>query len=136
MSRAANTSKKFQIYLNGDKFWELMENGKNLDELYPDHFKTEIVDIQYHNYMESILMPGEEYVLLPDDAYDYAMTSFGRIINCIFGTQVYIYISNQDAKVIARTYKGKMSKLFEQQGWKFDIKEIMNNYDKYNWKRK
>ncbi len=136
MARQANTSSKFQVYLDGEKFWELLENGKDTDDLYPDHFKTEIVDVQYHNHMKSVLMPGEEYILLPDEAYDYAITSYGRIINCLYGTQVYIYLNKEDAKVIARTYKRKMSEIFKEQGWKFDIREVMNNYEKYNWKHK
>ena len=131
---AKNNSQKFQVYLDGDKFWELLENGQDTDSLYPDHFKTEITDSQYHEYMKSILVSGEEYVLLEGDGYDYAITSLGRVINCSYKTQVAIYTSSIDAKIVVRTNKLKMSKVFEQYGWEFNIDTIKKNYAKYKWK--
>ena len=133
MPIAKMTSSKFQVYLDGDKFWELLENGRDTDLLYPDHFKTEIVDEQYHEYMRGKLLEGEEYVLLDDVAYDYAITSFGRIFNCIYDTQVKVYFSKEDALMIIRTYKTKMSKEFEKYGWDFDLETIRARYKKYKW---
>jgi hypothetical protein len=133
MARALNTSSKFQIYLDGDKFWELLENGKDTNELYPDHFKSEITDKQHHAFMVPKLLPGEEYVLLDNIAYDYALTSFGRIFNCIYGTQVKTYFLKDDVMVSIRTYKSKMSKMFAQYDWEFDYKKLKTLYKKNKW---
>jgi len=133
MARAVNTSSKFQVYLDGERFWELIENGKDVDDLYPDHFKTELVDVQYHEFMKDKLLPGEEYVLLDDIAYDYAITSFGRIFNCIYGTQVKVYFAKDDVLLIIRTYKSKMSKEFAKHGWEFDLEKLKKLYKKHKW---
>lgn len=133
MPKALLTSQKFQIYLDGNRFWELLENGKDIDDLYPDHFKPEITDKQHHDFMATKLLPGEEYVLLDDICYDYALTSFGRIFNCIYGTQVKVYFAKDDAGVIIRTYKDKMSKMFTKQGWEFDLDKVKRLYKKHKW---
>lgn len=133
MARTANTSTKFQVYLDGERFWELLENGKDTDDLYPDHFKTELVDLQYHEFMKDKLLEGEEYVLLDGDAYDYAITSFGRIFNCIYGTQVKVYFGKEDVLMIVRTTKNKMSKEFAKYGWEFDLETIRARYKKHKW---
>jgi nitrogen fixation protein len=136
MAKTATTSTgtKFQVYLDGDKFWELLENGKDTDDLYPDHFKTEIIDVQYSKYMESIIMPGEKYALLEGNGYDYAVTSLGRVVNCLYDTQVAVYITTIDAKIVVREEKLKMSKVFMDNGWDFNMDTIKKNYAKYKWK--
>ena len=133
MARALLNSGKFQIYLDGNRFWELMENGKDIDDLYPDHFKPEITDKQHHAFMATKLLSGEEYVLLDDIAYDYALTSYGRIFNCIYGTQVKVYFAKGDVGVIIRTYKDKMSKMFAKHGWEFDYEKLRTLYKKNKW---
>jgi hypothetical protein len=133
MARAKLNSGKFYVYLDSQKYWECLETGRSIDDLYPDHFKTEIVDIQYDNYLKSILLPGEEYVLLDDLSYDYAVTSFGRVINCHSKKTVSVYISGEDAKTSIRNQKMKLSELFKNNGWKFDVNIIKKHYVKNKW---
>ena len=133
MPQAKLNSSKFQIYLDGERFWELLENGKNIDDLYPDHFKEEITDKQHHDFMSKQLLPGEKYVLLDDIAYDYAVTSFGRIFNCIYGTQVKVYFAKDDVGIIIRTYKDKLSRVFAKYGWEFDLETLRKLYKKHKW---
>lgn len=133
MPQAKLNSSKFQIYLDGEKYWELLENGQDTDLIYPDHFKEEITDKHHHAFMATKLLPGEEYVLLDDIAYDYAVTSYGRIFNCIYGTQVKVYFAKDDVGIIIRTYKDKLSRVFAKYGWEFDLEHLRKLYKKHKW---
>ena len=124
---------KFHFYVDCEDAWTCLENGKPIDSLYPDHFKSETRDSQYHDYMKTILLPGEEYVLLDGEFYDYALTSFGRVVNCIFGTQFGTYFKKNDVALFMRSGRIHLSKIFEEQGWKFDILELINNHHLYKW---
>ena len=124
MARAKNTSQKFYVYLDAEKYWEYLENGKDIDELYPESFKTDIVNIGYNEFMKTQLHPGEEYVLLDDKQHDYAITSFGRTFNCHSKNQVWTYVGKENASVIVRNKKIQLNDFFKQQGWKFDIKMV------------
>ena len=130
MARAKNTSNKFYFYFDPQKYWEYLETGKDVDELYPDHFKTDIVNVEYNKYMEQKLLPGEQYVLLDGMQHDYAITSFGRSFNCLYNTEIITFIGKKDATLILRDKKIKLSKFFEEQGWEFDLNLVLKHVKK------
>jgi len=134
MQKAHKT--KFHFYVDSEAAWECIENGKAISSLYPDYFKPEIQDTKYHNHMKSILLPGEKYILLDDKMYDYAVTSYGRVINCIHGTQVFVYFRKENVMITMRSTKQDMQSIFKKQKWNFNVEEIINNYNKYKWKKK
>jgi hypothetical protein len=130
MTRPKNTSNKFYFYFDPEKYWEYLETGKNPDELYPEHFKTDVVNIQYDEYMSKKLLPGEQYVLLDGMQHDYAITSFGRSFNCLYDTEIITFVGKTDATLILRDKKIKLSEFFKEQGWKWDINLVSKHIKK------
>jgi hypothetical protein len=127
---------KFYFYVDSQAAWECLENGKDITTIYPDYFKEEITDTKYHNHMKSVVTPDEKYVLLEDKMYDYALTSLGRVINCIHGTQCFVYFKKNNIVLNMRNSKLNLRQIFEEQGWEFNLQELLDNYKKYEWKHK
>lgn len=127
---------KFHIYLDSDTFWEYLENGRDVDDLYPEHFKTEITDAKYHDVMKSLIDEDEKYILLDEECDGYAITSKGKAYNCSLGNQIHVYISKHDLQIIIRKVKLNMSEVFAEQGWDFDLKKIKKQYEQNKWKQR
>jgi hypothetical protein len=127
---------KFYFYVDPKAAWECIENGKDVSTLYPDYFNEEITGAKHSAHMESILMLNEQYMLLEGTMYDYALTSLGRVINCIYGTQCYVYFRKDNVMITMRDSRLGIKEAFEGQGWHFSVNELLDNYTKYKWKHK
>jgi hypothetical protein len=138
MGKPNYDSKMFCTYLDGDKAWLLIEqkimgHDVNLDDLYPEHFLTEITSVQNEEKIQSMLMSGEKYHLFEGDCDNYAITSLGRIFNAKYGTQNKIYIAKNRITTNVRTTKIYFAAEFMKMGWSFNIDTIKRDYDKYKW---
>jgi hypothetical protein len=127
MPKAGYHSKSFVIYLDAQKVWEYIEMGKDIDELYPDEFKTETVLEQNYKKATQILEDGEQFVFLDFTHGDYIITSYARVYN--FKHNRFIGLQNnkkikKELNVIIRDKKISLRELFEQQGWKFNYDEL------------
>lgn len=127
---------KFYFYVDPKAAWECIESGKDVSTLYPEYFNEEITGAKHNAYMESILMPNEQYVLLEGTMFDYALTSFGRVVNCIYGTQYFVYFRKDNIMITMRNSRLALKQVFNEQGWKFNVNELLDNYTKYKWKHK
>jgi hypothetical protein len=116
--------------------WECIESGKEVSTLYPEYFNEDLTNAKYNNHMESILMPNEQYVLLEDMMFDYALTSLGRVINCIYGTQCFVYFRKDNVMLTMRNSRLALKTVFDKQGWEFNVNNLLDNYTKYKWKHK
>jgi hypothetical protein len=116
--------------------WECIESGKEVSTLYPEYFNEDLTNAKYNNHMESILMPNEQYVLLEDMMFDYALTSLGRVVNCIYGTQCFVYFRKDNVMLTMRNSRLALKDVFDKQGWEFNVNNLLNNYTKYKWKHK
>lgn len=136
MPKAYYTSKMFYVYLDGDKVWEYLENGKDVDELYPDNFKLENIQQQYSASLSAMMLEDEEFVLLEGWYSGYAITSMGRGFNVKNNKQIkgYIKANNSDVIFTIRNNKIFMKDLFKQQNWVYNSSVIYNNYINNGWK--
>jgi len=132
MNKKPNKS-RYYFYVDCEDAWTCLENGKPIDSLYPDYFQSETRDNKYHDHMASIILPNEKYILLEDKFYDYALTSFGRVVNCVYGTQFGTYFKKTDIALFMRGSRLHLSKAFKEQNWEFDMQKILDNYNKYKW---
>jgi len=127
---------KFYFYVDSQAAWECIESGKEVSTLYPEYFNEDLTNAKYNNHMESILMPNEQYVLLEDMMFDYALTSLGRVVNCIYGTQCFVYFRKDNVMLTMRNSRLALKDVFDKQGWEFNVNNLLNNYTKYKWKHK
>lgn len=123
---------KFYFMPNQQQCWNLIENNQDIELLYPDHMREKLDNPAYIKYMKSVLLPGEKYALLDDILYDYAITSFGRLINCKTQNQMFSQIAlatkTSDIRISIRNTKTYMSKIFADQGWEFNLNEILKQH--------
>jgi hypothetical protein len=129
----AAVPKKFSFYLDSQKAWEYIETGKNLDDLYPDSFNVEKREIKYNSAIQELLVEKEQYVLLDGDWEDYAITSLGRVINCKHKSIIQVYVAREEISVPVRGKKLHLSIEMNINGWKYNQKEVLQNYKKNNW---
>jgi hypothetical protein len=126
--------KKLSHYFDNEDVWEAIENNINIDTLYPDNFNINDLTEQYLQYMDKIVVNGEQYVLLYEEHFDYALTSFGRVINCSLKKEIGVDIAYNDCILHMRENKIKMSKLFKQNNWDFNFDEILRIHKENKWK--
>jgi len=139
MSSPEYTSKQFQVYLDPEKAWEVIEYksmgyDRDIDELYPEAFLTEKKALKYKETIKSTLLPGEQYALFTDKCEGYAITSFGRILNLEHDNQCVIYFSKNHMHVTVRNVKIFLATEFMNNGWSFNINDIRTLYDTNKWK--
>ena len=128
----------FVTYLDGDKAWDMIEKkvmgqDVNLDDLYPEHFISEVTSVQNEDKIQSMLLPGEQYYMFEGDCDNYCITSYGRIFNAKYGTQNKVYIAKDRISTNIRTTKIHFAAEFMKMGWPFNIDEIKQRYDNYKW---
>jgi hypothetical protein len=133
------TSSMFVTYLDGDKAWDLIEKkvmGQNvdMDELYPEHFITEVTSVRNEENIKQLLIPDEQYHMFEGDCDNYCITSFGRILNANLMTQSKVYFAQNNIKVCIRLSKINFATEFMKHGWSFNIDEIKRRYDENKWK--
>lgn len=138
MASAEYNSRQFQVYLDAEKAWEVIEYkamgyDRTVDELYPKEFITENNIQKYADILNKLLIDNEQYVLLDGMCEGYALTSFGRVINCKYGSIVIIYFSNQSLSVSIRGVKIDFAGQFMKMGWSYDIDTIKHIYNKNKW---
>ena len=128
MPKVLFKSKQFKVCLDPQKVWEYIEMGKDIDDLYPEEFKTENVIIENTKRAEEILLEGEQYMFVEHSHGDYMITSFARIYNFKhnrFVTPYYKAVTNKkDIYVTIRNEKLSLRELFKQQGWEFNVDEL------------
>jgi hypothetical protein len=138
MGKPYYTSSMFVTYLDGDKAWDMIEKkvmgqDVNLDDLYPEHFITEVTSVRNEENIQSMLIPDEQYHMFEGDCDNYCITSYGRIINANLMTQSKVYFSHDNIKVCIRTTKIYFATEFMKHGWSFNIDEVKRRYDDNKW---
>lgn len=131
--KMAYHSSAFFVYLDGEKYWEYLETGKDPDELYPEHFRVEVIIKQYSDYLDSVILPGEQYQLLEQTGYDYALTSYGRVFNCKKQVQIRTYFAKNDVVLFIRDVKVVAKRIFKNNNWPFDYDKIYNDFATNKW---
>lgn len=134
MPKLNYTSEAFYVYLDPNKVWEYIEMGKDVDELYPDHFKEEIYLKEQHNILKNILLPGEQYGYLDNEfVSDYVITSLGRIINSNRGKTVKLYYTKGTIYHSIRDMRVDTLEEMNKYGWISDTKTVKTNHKNNNW---
>jgi len=138
MGKPHYNSKMFYTYLDGNKAWEMIEQktmgySVDLDNLYPEHFITEVTSVNNEVKVQSLLFSGEQYHMLENDCDNYCITSLGRMFNAKYGTQNKVYIAKDRITTNIRTTKIYFAAEFMKMGWPFNIDTIKRDYDKYKW---
>jgi len=133
------TSSMFITYLDADKAWDLIERkvmgqDVDMDDLYPEHFITEVTSARNEENIKPLLFPDEQYHMFGAECDNYAITSYGRIFNANLSTQSKVYFYQEDIKVCVRLNKINFAPEFMKHGWSFDIDEIKRRYDENKWR--
>ena len=129
--KAKYDSKQFGIYLDSDLVWEYIEMGKDIDELYPEYLKEEVVVEKRTELLHLILLPEEQYSFFLNG--DYVITDLGRIYNCLHRRFLSPETYKTDLYVNIRYRKHSFSKLFQDNGWHFDWQTIVDRYKTNKW---
>jgi len=132
------TSSMFVTYLDSDKAWDLIEKkvmgqDVDMDELYPEHFITEVTSARNEENIKQLLIPDEQYHMFEGDCDNYCITSLGRIFNAKYGTQNKVYIAKNKITTNIRSTKIYFVAEFMKQGWPFNIDNIKQLYDDNKW---
>ena len=132
------SSSMFITYLDGDKAWDLIERKAmgydvDMDELYPEHFITEVTSVKYLENILPLLFPDEQYHMFDGECNNYCITSYGRIFNANLVTQSKVYFGQEDIKVCVRLTKIHFATEFMKHGWSFNIDEVKRRYDDNKW---
>jgi len=138
MGKPYYTSSMFVTYLDGDKAWDMIEKkvmgqDVDMDELYPEHFITEVTSVTNEENIQSLLFPDEQYHLFEGDCDNYCITSLGRIINAKYKTQSKVYIAKDRITTTIRSIKIYFAAEFMKMGWPFNIDTIKHDYDNNKW---
>ena len=138
MGKPYYTSSMFVTYLDGDKAWDMIEKkvmgqDVDLDDLYPEHFISEVTSVQNEEKIQSMLFPDEQYYMFEGECDNYCITSLGRIFNAKYGAQNKVYFAQTRITTNIRTVKIYFAAEFMKQGWSFDIDEIKQRYDDNKW---
>ena len=88
-------------------------------------FNQEVVD--------KLILKGEKYTRLKEHDHVVA-TDKGRFINTGNPRQYTMRFSSTSLHIYVTDDKIDVVKLFEQEGWDYDVKKIKKNYIKNNWK--
>lgn len=126
------------IYLDSEKVWEYLETGKNVDDLYPEEYKTEIKQQEYIKKVQDILLPNEKihcYGVDNPKFSGYGITSFGRILNVKHSKQVCPSYSvwKPHFKWNIREISVFSDVEFNKLGWKHDIVDLVTYYEENKW---
>jgi len=138
MGKPFYTSSMFITYLDGDKAWDMIEKkvmgqDVDLDDLYPEHFISEVTSVQNEDKIQLMLLPGEQYHMLEGNCDNYCITSLGRMFNAKYGTQNKVYIAKDRISTNIRTTKIHFAAEFMKMGWPFNIDTIKHDYDNNKW---
>ena len=138
MGKPYYTSSMFITYLDGDKAWDMIEKkvmgqDVNLDDLYPEHFITEVTSVNNEEKIQSMLFPDEQYYMFEGDCDNYCITSLGRIFNAKYGTQNKVYFATDRISTTIRQTKIYFAAEFMKHGWSFNIDTIKRDYDNNKW---
>jgi hypothetical protein len=130
--KAKYDSRLFHIYLDSEDVWEYIEMGKNIDELYPEHLKEEVIAEKRQNQLQYILIENEQYAFFADG--DYVITDLGRVYNCLHQRFLAPEILKADMYINVRYTKHRYSKLFKQNNWTFNFQDILDRFDEKGWR--
>ena len=84
-------------------------------------------------YIKSILLPDEQYNQLKGNRDHVIFTNKGRFINTIKNRMYKPTFTVINIHIYVQKQKQDVPKLFETNGWHFDIKQIFDAYKKNNW---
>lgn len=124
-------SKQFGIYLDSELVWDYIEMGKDVDELYPENLKEEVVVEKRTELLQLVLLPGEQHGFFLNS--DYVITSLGRVYNCLHYRFLRPEVYKTEIYVNIRFTKHKFSRMFKDNGWHFDWQTIVDRYKQNNW---
>lgn len=124
-------SKQFGIYLDSELVWDYIEMGKDIDELYPEYLKEEVIVEKRTELLQYVLLPGEQHGFFLNS--DYVITDLGRVYNCLHKRFIAPEIYKIEIYVNIRFTKHKFSKLFQDNGWHFDWQTIVDRYKQNKW---
>ena len=98
-----------------------------------DLYKDKDVSEFNQSIADRFIKRGEKYIRLEGD-YDYVIiTSLGRLINTKRITQYSIRFTKNTMVVYVSDNKIDVKDIFEQQGWDYDVKKILNRYKRFKW---
>ena len=124
-------SKQFGIYLDSDLVWDYIEMGKDIDELYPEYLKEEIIIKKRTELLQHVLLSGEQHGFFLNS--DYVITDLGRVYNCLHKRFIAPEIYKTEIYVNIRFTKHKFSELFQNNNWLFDWQTIVDRYKSNKW---
>lgn len=124
-------SKQFGIYLDSDLVWDYIEMGKDIDELYPEYLKEEIIIKKRTELLQHVLLSGEQHGFFLNS--DYVITDLGRVYNCLHKRFIAPEIYKTEIYVNIRFTKHKFSELFQNNNWLFDWQTIVDRYKQNKW---
>jgi hypothetical protein len=124
-------SKQFGVYLDSQLVWDYIEMGKDVDELYPELMKEEIIQEKRIEMLKYVLQEDEQHYFILNG--DYVITDLGRVYNCLHKRFLKPEIYKTEIYVNIRFKKQKFSELFKEANWNFDRQVILNRYKQNKW---
>ena len=95
----------------------------------------ETLDTLDEEFVKQVVYPGEKYVELTELGLEgYCLTSFGRVLNTVGKKQLTVRFSTQRVYMYVRTEFIDIPQIFEDNGWTFNLIQILHTYRKYKWK--
>ena len=101
-----------------------------------DLYVSEIVEEFNPELIKEILKEGEEYVRLENELEHVVVTNLGRAINTTKPNQYQARFTSNDLHIYAQRLKIPIQEIFEDNGWEFNVQNILDNFKRFNWKHK
>ena len=90
-------------------------------------------DNSFVSFLDNIMVEDEIWSILPEVNYDYAITSFGRVISAKRYKNLKITIYRNTAYFALRRVSYKISDMFLSRGWVYSNSFIRGKYEEYGW---
>ncbi len=104
-------------------------NDLDLLDLYKDKDVSEF----NQSVVDRFIKKGEKYIRLEGD-YDYVIiTSLGRLINTKRISQYSVRFTKNTMVVYVSDNKVDLRKVFEEEGWDYDVQKILKRYKRNKW---
>jgi len=98
-----------------------------------DLYKDKDVSEFNQSIVDRFIKRGEKYIRLEGEYDHVIITSLGRLINTKRITQYSIRFTKNTMVVYVSDNKIDVKDIFEQQGWDYDVKKILNRYKRFKW---
>ncbi len=98
-----------------------------------DLYKDKDVSEFNQSIVDRFIKRGEKYIRLEGEYDHVIITSLGGLINTKRITQYSIRFTKNTMVVYVSDNKIDVKDIFEQQGWDYDVKKILNRYKRFKW---